>query len=111
MVAGPVAAVGAVELLGSMWVTCRVGVGNANGIRLLMCDLPALLVLLAALMLPTYGLIAMRSIRWALVVSLSLAAGVVWVYLALNHNPGGDDPAAFCPPDNVPPWWPSWIPL
>ncbi|MGV9669220.1 hypothetical protein ACWDPV_01325 [Gordonia sp. NPDC003504] len=111
-VAGPAVAVGVVYLLAAMWSACDVGVNaTANSGGLLFFDLPFLLIVLGFAMLPSYALVSRRNVAGALAVACGLGIAVAWVYVAWRHNPGGDYPAPICPPDNVPGWWPGWIPI
>ncbi|MDI3385865.1 hypothetical protein QIS99_06480 [Streptomyces sp. B-S-A8] len=93
-------------LLGWAWRTCDIGInGAANSFSLA-------LVFLA--------LTAVATLWWWFAPARFGVAGpaiavlgsllLVWGVLAWLHAPDGY-PAPFCPPGNVPPWWPELLPL
>jgi hypothetical protein len=53
--------------------------------------------------------ILFRGARFAMALVL-VSVAVVWLYLSIRHNPGGDYPTPGCD-DGVPAWWPGWIRL
>lgn len=108
------AAVGLGQVVGRAWRACDVGInGAANSLSVLVevwIGVGAVNCLLFGgvyLLLPVRGAV----LRWfaALAVWLPLMAVVAWWYFATRGTPA-DYPAPFCP-GNVPPWWPSVIPV
>lgn len=105
------AALATVMMLGRIWNTCDVGVNNsANSIALLLLYLPGVFTVAAV----TTGL-AYTGVRRlsgsTMLASFSVviaAVAVGWVTLWLFH--GDEYPSPICD-NNIPPWWPSWIPL
>ncbi|MGW4895885.1 hypothetical protein ACWEQL_27065 [Kitasatospora sp. NPDC004240] len=59
----------------------------------------------------TVGLpIAWRGIIPVTLVLLSLAVLAVGCFALLGTPSGYPGDSGLCPADNVPPWWPSWLP-
>ena len=73
----------------------------------LFVDLPVLGSLTLACLIGTAVLF--RGARFATALALAPAA-IVWLYLSIRHNPGGDYPTPRCV-SGIPAWWPGWIPL
>jgi hypothetical protein len=95
------------------YAACDVGINaSANGSTLLFIGLPVMWVLNAVV----FGAVLARVSgptwrRRALGVPAALAAlvFVAWLLFAWQGTPS-DYPDPICP-SNVPPWWPSWIPV
>ncbi|MFE2332978.1 hypothetical protein [Streptomyces coelicoflavus] len=51
-----------------------------------------------------------RRLLWPVLLTAAGAAVLLWPLMAVWHAPEGC-PVTFCPPDNVPPWWPAWLPV
>ncbi|WP_132369740.1 hypothetical protein [Nocardia alba] len=108
------AVVGALLLLNS-WATCDVGINNGlNTAGLIVFYLPLIaatsFIAWATILRFTAGSETgprLGGIAAAIFVSLLL----IWFLFSWRHNPGGHYPAPVCPPDNVPSWWPAWIPV
>ncbi|MET9293861.1 hypothetical protein [Streptomyces sp. NPDC003077] len=112
LVGGLVALVGTF-LLGRIWQACDIGVNAAaNGFGLLLAFVPAW-----ALATAWWGMsllvVGRRSKAAALVLAVLGSLAVVWGLVAWQHEPGGSYPVsqASCAPDNVPRWWPGWLPV
>ncbi|MDI3407578.1 hypothetical protein [Streptomyces cavernicola] len=108
---GVVTGAGGWVLLGRAWQSCDIGVNGAAN------SFPLALVF--------FGLTAVATLWWWFALSRFVRRGgvllgplcavvgsllLVWGTLAWLHAPA-DYPAPFCPPDNVPPWWPELLPL
>ncbi|TLG14927.1 hypothetical protein FEK35_07205 [Nocardia cyriacigeorgica] len=104
-------------ILGRSWNACDIGTNSANTITLLWMYIPALTVVASAWWGTVFVVAARRSgtalvrVLGATFVGLLGALILVWGLMGWRHNPGGDYPATVCTPDNVPPWWPTWLPL
>ncbi|WP_194838006.1 hypothetical protein [Nocardia sp. XZ_19_369] len=109
VIASAGAAFGTVILLGRMWSACDVG-GAGNAMVLLLLYLPATFVVSVAVTGVVYAVTQRVSHRTSLACLAAVVAAVliVWATLWLFH--GGDYPTPICE-DNIPPWWPDWIPL
>lgn len=102
------AAYGVVRLRSAALVECDVGINaGAAGIGVLGGGLLMLLVCLAG----TAALVRLVPSRvLAGVLALALIAASAWILLASTGAPDGyPSPIATCV-DNVPRWWPTWLP-
>ncbi|MBC9711577.1 hypothetical protein H9Y04_03205 [Streptomyces sp. TRM66268-LWL] len=107
---GALAALCGVALVSRMWAACDVGVGaGANAGALLLLAVPLFLVTSAGSAL-TVAAVGRRSGALALAGSVAVTLLAIWLFVALLHSPG-DYPAPVCAPDNLPPWWPGWLPV
>jgi hypothetical protein len=101
----------AIRLLGAMWNSCEVGINSgANLISMVVVGSPTSCVagLLCGVV---FGVVAFRAPTALAYVATALVAILfVWAVLAWQHNPGGDYPEMVCE-NNIPPWWPDFIPL
>jgi hypothetical protein len=105
------AALATVMLLGRIWNSCDVGVNNsANSIALLSLYLPGVFIVAALVTVLAYAAVrrAGGSTSLACLSAVVVAVAVGWVAVSLFH--GADYPSPICD-NNVPVWWPSWIPL
>ena len=105
----------AMTLLSRMWAACDVGInGAANSFGLLFFTAPIVMLSAGFGSALAFWAIARTARPWsqpvACVAAALVALVVVWVDLAVEHNPGGDYPSPICD-ENVPAWWPGWIPL
>lgn len=99
-----------VTLLGRAWQACDIGAGGgANAFGLLLAFVPLVLVTTAVWGL-AFATVGRSSAVAALGCALLGSALLLWAFMAWKHAPPGY-PAPICPPDNVPPWWPGWLPL
>ena len=97
-------------LLSNAWNECDIGVNasaNLGDLVVASTSMATASVLLWVLMRKVTG---RRLLLLPLL--LTMAAGVVllWPLMAIWHAPDGY-PVSYCPPDNVPPWWPDWLPV
>jgi hypothetical protein len=97
-------------LLSRAWDDCEIGV-NASA------NLGSVVVastVMAAVSTSVWVLMRRATGRRRLLTPfvLTVATGVLllWPFMAFWHAPDGY-PVSTCPPDNVPPWWPTWLPL
>ena len=104
------AAIASGLLLGRIWSACDVGISSANSMALLFLYIPAIFVVAAAITSLVYLSVQLLSgSRMVAGASTVVAAvAVFWIVQVLFHF--GDYPSPTCP-DNLPPWWPGWIPL
>jgi hypothetical protein len=105
------AAVGTAMLLGRIWNACDVGVNSsANSMALLFFYIPVVFVVSVVLTGAVYATTQRVSRAPALAggAAAIAAVAVVWATLSLFH--GGDYPSPICD-NNIPRWWPDWIPL
>lgn len=99
-----------VTLVGRAWNSCDIGTsGAANSLGLALAFIPLWLVATAvwAVVFATAG---RRSMTAAAGCALLGSLLLLWAFMAWKHAPAGY-PAPVCAPDNVPPWWPGWLPL
>lgn len=92
------------------------GQNSANAYALLFVDIPVLFLVSGAWWY-TVGAVAIRrsngpGVRFAVAPTIGLLGVlvIVWIAFSWRHNPTGDYPATVCGLDNLPPWWPAWIP-
>jgi hypothetical protein len=97
-------------LLGRIWSACEVGINAANSLALLLLYIPVIFVVAVVITGLVYTGVQRLSGSAVLACTSAVVAAVavVWIAQALSHT--GDYPSPTCP-DNLPPWWPSWIPL
>jgi uncharacterized BrkB/YihY/UPF0761 family membrane protein len=112
---GIISATAAMTLLSRMWAACDVGINAAaNSLGLLFFTAPIVMLFAAFGSALAFWAVARTARRWSQLVAcvgaVLVALIVVWVDLAVEHNPGGDYPSPVCD-ENVPSWWPGWIPL
>lgn len=108
-VSGLLAAAVAEVLIGRAWATCDVGVNAvADSGTLVLLFVPLWIVGALCWVLP-YGLLG-RRFHGAWPIAVGVAATLVFVWFAATWLGMPDDyPAPSCV-DNVPGWWPEWIP-
>ncbi|MGW2841425.1 hypothetical protein ACWCWD_26955 [Streptomyces sp. NPDC001493] len=108
-VCGLLAAALACVLIGRAWTTCDIGGGSyANSLTLVVLFVPLWLVGTLCWVLP-YGLLGRRFHGgWAVAAGTAATLFLVWFAATWLGMPD-DYPAPFCA-DNVPGWWPVWIP-
>jgi hypothetical protein len=105
------AAIATALLLGRMWSACDVGINSAaNSTALVFFYIPVVFAVTAVFTGLAYAVVQRLSSSTTFAVSSAVVVSiaVVWVALALLH--GDDYPSPICT-DNLPPWWPNWIPL
>jgi len=97
-------------LLGRIWSACDVGIRAANSLALVLLYIPVIFVAAGVITGLVYAGVQRLSGSAGIACASTIVAAIaiVWVVQALFHM--GDYPSQVCP-DNLPPWWPSWIPL
>lgn len=107
-VSGFLAAAAAGILIGSAWATCDVGGSSANPLTLVALFVPLWIVGALCWVLP-YGLLG-RRFHGGWPIAAGAGATLFFVWFAATWLGMPDDyPAPVCG-DNVPEWWPAWIP-
>jgi hypothetical protein len=108
-VVGCPAALGQATLVARAWAACDVGISGANALVLLL-GLPVLWLMDSAVFaLAAAGVSRMTQSRTAgLLAGLAAAVLATWLLFAWQGTPS-DYPSPLCH-DNIPPWWPSWLP-
>ncbi|MEW1995611.1 hypothetical protein ACFWFH_26090 [Streptomyces coelicoflavus] len=110
-----VSGVAASVLLSNAWRDCDIrdcdiGVNasaNPGSLGFASTSMAAASTLLWAL---TRRVTGRRRLLWPVLLTTAGAAVLLWPLRAVWHAPEGC-PVTFCPPDNVPPWWPAWLPV
>ena len=108
---GAAAAYGLVSLLGRAWSTCDVGINPSANSFALLALLPIVWLVDVAAFAIAFAVVFRGGRLSAAIATLAglLALAVTgWVVFAWVGTPAGY-PAPACP-DNVPPWWPGWLP-
>jgi hypothetical protein len=108
---GIAVSIAGVVLLARLWTACEVGVNSSgNAFALLFFYGPALCLwtILTTVLVSTWT--ARLSMLWMSICVLLVELAGLWLFLIILHSPGGGYPSPVCI-DNVPPWWPQWIPL
>ncbi|WP_153450110.1 hypothetical protein [Streptomyces smaragdinus] len=108
---GAVTAFAGVLLVGRSWTVCDIGTADLPNLMALMLYAVPLWALATTAWWAGAVVLGRRSISAGLAAALLASACLIWAFMAWQHDPGGDYPAFACPPDNVPPWWPGWLPL
>ena len=110
VVASVGAAVATAMLLGRMWSACDVGIGSSANSMALLFFIPVVFVVSMVITGAVYAVTQRVSHATALagMAAAAAAVAVVWTTLWLFH--GRDYPSPICD-NNIPPWWPGWIPL
>jgi hypothetical protein len=114
---GVPAAFGDIVLVGRAWAACDVGINSAaNSWSLVFFVFPVMACVNTAVFAVVFavagGRLAQRGrLGWvgAVAVGLFALAVVTWLLMAIAGTPS-DYPSPWCE-RNVPPWWPSWIPV
>ncbi|GAA4973776.1 hypothetical protein HD597_005176 [Nonomuraea thailandensis] len=107
---GAVTALAGVWIVARAWATCDVGVSGLANLLALMFYAAPLWALATLTWWVGTGLPGRRVLLARLAVSVLGSLALIWAFMAWQHSPGGDYPVSSCP-DNVPPWWPRWLPL
>ncbi|MFD3516032.1 hypothetical protein [Streptomyces sp. NPDC058657] len=97
-------------LLSNAWHDCDIGINasaNLGALVLASTSMAAASTLLWGLMRKVTG---RRRLLPPLLMTVAAAAPLLWPLMAFWHAPDGY-PVSFCAPDNVPPWWPGWLPV
>jgi uncharacterized membrane protein YGL010W len=104
------AAIAAGVLLGRIWSACDVGINAANSLALVLLYIPVIFVVAAMITGLVYAGVQRLSGSAVLACTSAVVAAVAVVWIAQTVSHTGDYPSPTCP-DNLPLWWPSWIPL
>lgn len=97
-------------LLGNAWNDCDIGINasaNLGGLVVASTSMAAASTLLWALMRKVTG---RTRLLFPLLLTLATAVLLLWPLMTIWHAPD-NYPVSLCPPDNVPPWWPQWLPV
>ncbi|MFD8453363.1 MULTISPECIES: hypothetical protein [Streptomyces] len=97
-------------LLSNAWHDCDIGINtsaNLGDLVIASTSMAAASTLFWALMRKVAG---RRRLLLPLILTTAAAVVLLWPLMAIWHAPDGY-PVSFCPPDNVPPWWPAWLPV
>lgn len=118
-VVAPLAAVApagvGVVLVGKAWSSCEIGVNSAANsfavLPLFLLSWAAHALWWAAALVLGHRLVpGWKGKGVAVMVGTAGSLLLVWLAMAGLYAPDGY-PATVCAPDNVPPWWPTWLPL
>ncbi|GAA3863219.1 hypothetical protein ACWDR2_04730 [Streptomyces sp. NPDC003631] len=97
-------------LLSNAWHDCDIGINasaNLGDLVMASTSMAMASTLLWGLMRKVTG---RRQLLLPLLMTVAAAAALLWPLMAIWHAPDGY-PVSFCVPDNVPPWWPDWLPV
>ncbi|WP_455352210.1 hypothetical protein [Streptomyces sp. SYSU K217416] len=97
-------------LLNSAWVECNIGVNASANLGELALASTAMATVSTALWAVARTATGRRSIVTPLLLTVAVAVVLLWPLMAIWHAPDGY-PVSTCPPDNVPQWWPDWLPV
>ncbi|OEJ95238.1 hypothetical protein [Streptomyces thermolilacinus] len=94
--------------IGKAWAACDIGVNaSANNLTLLFLT-PLLWIAAAVPWTALYRTLGRRHRGAAPAAGLAFSLWFTWLAVTRLGMPD-DHPASFCP-DNVPPWWPGFLP-
>ncbi|MFI5807901.1 hypothetical protein [Streptomyces sp. NPDC051561] len=96
----------ATVLIASIWHTCHIGPIGLG----MMLGAPLFWFLTTALWVLTLGPLSRFGSGRATALALLLNVLLLWL-LVSTVGAINDYPSLGCPPDNVPPWWPAFIPI
>ena len=112
LVGGP-AAYGLLTVVGHAYAACDVGINaSANGFALLFIGLPVIWVVNAVVFGTVFARVSgptWRRRALGVVAAMAALVFLAWLLFAWQGTPSGY-PDPICP-SNIPPWWPSWIPV
>ncbi|MFC5029459.1 hypothetical protein ACQFX6_29210 [Streptomyces sp. DSM 41987] len=99
-------------------VSCHAGTGPGPDLLRLFVHTPAILIAAVATALGTFALAVRITLSAPLAVRLTVPplllctalALLVWADFTWFGAVAGVPNPGLCPADNVPPWWPHWIP-
>lgn len=104
-------AAGGCFLVAHAWNTCDIGInGAANSFALVALFVPVWIVAMAWWGTALTAVARRWGLPTAALLGLVGTALLLWAVIAWKHAPAGY-PAFSCPPDNIPPWWPAWLPI
>ena len=100
-----------IRILLAMWGSCDIGINAGANLGGLLLYGPMFIVIAGLACGVAFACIDVWAPRAAAYTVTGLVALlVVWATVAWQHNPGGDYPEILCE-NNIPPWWPDFIPL
>ncbi|MGW3244890.1 hypothetical protein [Streptomyces sp. NPDC001070] len=109
---GVIAASGGVGVLDRTWRDCEIGINAAANFWSLIPIFVALWAAAALIWAMAFGALGGRSLVLATVVAALGTLGMYWALMAGWRAPDGYPVSvSSCFPDNVPPWWPKWLPV
>lgn len=108
-------ALAVIALLSRMWDACDVGLNSAaSSWSLVFVYAPVVALSTLTSVVFIFWLAARYTDRLtkpgSFIASISVTLVIVWLALYIGHDPEGDYPSPWCV-DNVPAWFPHWIPL
>ncbi|MDG4857783.1 hypothetical protein P8605_06370 [Streptomyces sp. T-3] len=110
-VAGLVVSIGGCLLVGRAWRDCDIGVNAVAGSGALALVFVPLVAVACAWWGAALGVVGRRAgLAVGALVGVVGSVGVGWGLMAWLGVPEGY-PAPICAPDNVPAWWPGWLPV
>jgi len=98
------------QLLSRAWNDCDIGINasaNLGALAVASTSMATVATFLWALMRKVTG---RRRLLLPLLLTAAVSVALLWPLMAIWHAPAGY-PVTYCPPDNVPPWWPGWLPV
>lgn len=105
---GGLTSVVSVVAIGRAWAACDVGVNAAANSLTLLLLAPLIWVATAIPWVVLHGTLGRRHRRAALVAGLAFTVWFTWFLVTWLGMPDSY-PSPWCT-DNVPPWWPSYLP-
>lgn len=97
-------------LLSNAWHDCDIGINASANLGLLVVASTSMATVSTLLWGLTRKVTGRRGLLLPLLMTVAAAATLLWPVMAVWHAPDGY-PVTLCPPDNVPPWWPDWLPV
>ncbi|MEV5931607.1 hypothetical protein AB0L56_02260 [Streptomyces sp. NPDC052079] len=97
-------------LLSNAWHDCDIGVNTSANLGDLVMASTSMAAASTFLWVLVRKVTGRRRLLYPLLLTTAAAAVLLWPLMAIWHAPDGY-PVSFCPPDNVPQWWPAWLPV
>ncbi|MFC9245546.1 hypothetical protein ACFT7S_16445 [Streptomyces sp. NPDC057136] len=99
---------GTVLVIGAMWNSCDAGVNSSANSLVLMFMLPVVWLVTAVIWTVVHGAVGGLGRKAAVLSGVAANLSLLW-FLASAVG-GMDYPSAVCP-DNIPAWWPAFVPI
>ncbi|MFI2505669.1 hypothetical protein [Streptomyces sp. NPDC018972] len=97
-------------LLDRAWNDCDIGVNASANLGSLVVASTVMAVVSTSVWVLMRRATGRRRLLTPFLLTVATGVLLLWPFMAFWHAPDGY-PAPTCPPDNVPPWWPAWLPL